>query len=75
MDFFMVRHHRSAPLPSQERVVKSKDPTSSLALIPRAGFPTAISPNMDAWLKTHVALVGPIAYGLSKISLKMSILL
>jgi 2-dehydropantoate 2-reductase len=33
------------------------------AAFTRAGFPTAISPNMDAWLKTHVALVGPIAYG------------
>lgn len=26
-----------------------------------AGFPTAICPNMDAWLKTHVALVSPVA--------------
>ena len=26
-----------------------------------AGFPTAVSGNMDAWLKTHVALVSPIA--------------
>jgi 2-dehydropantoate 2-reductase len=26
-----------------------------------AGFPVAISPNIDAWLKTHVALVSPIA--------------
>jgi 2-dehydropantoate 2-reductase len=26
-----------------------------------AGFPTAISRSMDAWLKTHVALVSPIA--------------
>lgn len=26
-----------------------------------AGFPTAISTQMDAWLKTHVALVSPIA--------------
>lgn len=26
-----------------------------------AGFPAATSPNMDAWLKTHVALVSPIA--------------
>lgn len=29
-----------------------------------AGFPVAISPNMDAWLKTHVALVSPIANAL-----------
>ncbi len=27
----------------------------------RAGFPVALSRNMDAWLKTHVALVSPIA--------------
>ena len=27
----------------------------------KAGFPTAISTQMDAWLKTHVALVSPIA--------------
>jgi 2-dehydropantoate 2-reductase len=26
-----------------------------------AGFPVALSRNMDAWLKTHVALVSPIA--------------
>lgn len=27
----------------------------------RAGFPVELSPNMDAWLKTHVAVVSPIA--------------
>lgn len=27
----------------------------------QAGFPVAIEANMDAWLKTHVALVSPIA--------------
>ncbi len=26
-----------------------------------AGFPTAICPNMDAWLKTHAAKIGPTA--------------
>ena len=26
-----------------------------------AGFPVTISPNMDAWLKTHIAEVGPAA--------------
>ena len=31
------------------------------AALKRAGFPTAISSQMDAWLKTHVALVSPIA--------------
>ena len=31
------------------------------AALQEAGFPTAISSNMDAWLKTHVALVSPIA--------------
>lgn len=29
-----------------------------------AGFPTSISSNMDAWLKTHVALVSPVANAL-----------
>ena len=31
------------------------------AALQEAGFPTAISSHMDAWLKTHVALVSPIA--------------
>ena len=30
-------------------------------VLEEAGFPTAISSQMDAWLKTHVALVSPIA--------------
>jgi 2-dehydropantoate 2-reductase len=30
----------------------------------RAGFPTAVSPAMDAWQKTHVAWVSPMANGL-----------
>ncbi|HYF92119.1 MAG TPA: 2-dehydropantoate 2-reductase N-terminal domain-containing protein [Symbiobacteriaceae bacterium] len=31
------------------------------AMLRRAGFPVAFSPDMDAWLKTHAALVCPIA--------------
>jgi 2-dehydropantoate 2-reductase len=31
------------------------------AALNEAGFPTTISSQMDAWLKTHVALVSPIA--------------
>jgi 2-dehydropantoate 2-reductase len=31
------------------------------ALLESAGLPVAISSNMDAWLKTHVALISPIA--------------
>ena len=31
------------------------------AALKEAGFPTAISSHMDAWLKSHVALVSPIA--------------
>ena len=31
------------------------------ATLQEAGYPTAISSQMDAWLKTHVALVSPIA--------------
>jgi 2-dehydropantoate 2-reductase len=30
----------------------------------QAGFPTAVSPAMDAWQKTHVAWVSPMANGL-----------
>lgn len=30
-------------------------------LLRRAGFPTAFSGNMDAWLKTHAAVVSPVA--------------
>ena len=29
-----------------------------------AGFPVVISPQMDAWLKSHAALVGPMAHAL-----------
>jgi len=31
------------------------------AVLEQAGFPVKLSTNMDAWLKTHVALVSPIA--------------
>ena len=34
------------------------------AALGEAGFPVNISSNMDAWLKTHVALVSPIANAL-----------
>jgi 2-dehydropantoate 2-reductase len=30
----------------------------------KAGFPIAVSKNMDAWQKSHVAMVCPIAYGI-----------
>ena len=33
-------------------------------ILKNAGFPTAISPDMDAWQKTHLALVCPLAYGI-----------
>ncbi|MDJ0705076.1 MAG: 2-dehydropantoate 2-reductase N-terminal domain-containing protein [Leptolyngbyaceae cyanobacterium MO_188.B28] len=33
-------------------------------LFKQAGFPVAISRNIDAWQKTHVALISPIANGL-----------
>jgi 2-dehydropantoate 2-reductase len=32
-----------------------------VAAFKSAGFPVTISPNMDAWLKTHIAEVGPAA--------------
>jgi len=34
------------------------------AIFESAGLPTSLSTNMDAWLKTHVALVSPIANAL-----------
>jgi 2-dehydropantoate 2-reductase len=34
------------------------------AVFESAGLPTSLSTNMDAWLKTHVALVSPIANAL-----------
>jgi len=33
-------------------------------ILEAAGFAVAIEPNMDAWLKTHVALVSPVANAL-----------
>ena len=33
-------------------------------IIRQAGFPTAISRNMDSWQKSHVAMVCPLAYGI-----------
>jgi len=33
-------------------------------IIRQAGFPTAISKNMDSWLKSHLAMVCPLAYGI-----------
>jgi 2-dehydropantoate 2-reductase len=33
-------------------------------VLEKAGFPVAISPNMDAWLKTHVAEIVPTACAL-----------
>ena len=33
-----------------------------------AGFPTALTPNMDAWQKTHVAWISPIANALYRVS-------
>jgi len=33
-------------------------------LLQEAGFPTSMSPNMDAWLKTHAAWVVPVALAL-----------
>ncbi len=33
-------------------------------MIQQAGFPAAISKNMDSWQKSHVAMVCPLAYGI-----------
>jgi 2-dehydropantoate 2-reductase len=34
------------------------------AALRHAGFPVSVCPRMEAWLKTHVALVGPVAWAL-----------
>lgn len=36
---------------------------AAAGLLRQAGFPTAFSANMDAWLKTHAAIVCPVANG------------
>lgn len=65
-DGFVVKY-LIAPANSQPTTLGELDgPTSerikSIArLFNSAGFPVAICPNMDAWLKTHVTLVSPIA--------------
>ena len=44
----------------------SKRIDSISAALQAAGFPTSICPNMDAWLKTHVAEILPTACALYK---------
>jgi 2-dehydropantoate 2-reductase len=41
-----------------ERILKLKD------CLRKAGFPVAISKNMDIWQKSHVAMVCPLSYGI-----------
>lgn len=41
-----------------ERILELKD------YLRKAGFPVAISNNMDIWQKSHVAMVCPLAYGI-----------
>lgn len=50
--FGEIRGNRSA------RILELKD------CLRRAGFPVAISSNMDTWQKSHVAMVCPLAYGI-----------
>jgi 2-dehydropantoate 2-reductase len=33
-------------------------------ILKRAGFPTALSKNMDSWQKSHIAMVCPLAFGI-----------
>lgn len=40
---------------------KSERIASLAEILRKSGFPVAVSNNMDAWLKSHVALVSPIA--------------
>jgi 2-dehydropantoate 2-reductase len=62
-----VVHYTLAPRLLQPTTIGELDGrrTPRLEAIARmlraAGFPTAISPNMDAWLKTHEAWISPLA--------------
>lgn len=38
-----------------------------MRIFSRAGFPTAFTPHMDAWQKTHVACISPLANALYKV--------
>jgi hypothetical protein len=59
-----------APRTTQPTTIGELDGTNTPRLqqiarmFEQAGFPVAINRNMDAWLKTHVALVSPIANAL-----------
>jgi 2-dehydropantoate 2-reductase len=65
----LVRYTRVSPL-LQRTVIGEVDGriTPRLKSIRKAfvgaGFPTVLSPNIDAWLKTHVAWVCPVAQAL-----------
>lgn len=39
-----------------------------MQIFSRAGFPTASTPNMDAWQKSHVAWISPLANALYKVN-------
>lgn len=39
-----------------------------MRIFSRAGFPTTSTPNMDAWQKTHVAWISPLANALYKVN-------
>jgi len=59
--------YRILPAPIQATQIGEMDGSTTprlleiAAMLRNAGFPTNIQNNMDAWLKTHVALVSPIA--------------
>lgn len=44
--------------------VRSERITATRAVLRAAGFPTSVSANMDAWLKSHVAEISPTANAL-----------
>ena len=62
-----VIHYRLTPRIMQPTTIGELDGSKSERLaqigqaLSDAGVPVAISENMDAWLKTHIALVSPIA--------------
>ncbi|MRR29070.1 ketopantoate reductase family protein [bacterium] len=62
----VVRYHEVSPILQPTTLAELNGrKTEQIKIIARlfknAGFPTAISTNMDAWQKTHIAWVSPVA--------------
>jgi 2-dehydropantoate 2-reductase len=63
-------HYQLTPTLIQPTTVGELNGTESQRLLvltnmlQEAGFPNAISKNMDSWLKSHLAMICPLAYGI-----------